>query len=193
MLEPVVAPIADMLAGVVSLYVQLLAYLRSGAMVSGLLARRQRGARRLAYAVAALCALHLFLGLLLPFARDGLLLSPLFSLWAMLGSLALLVLALGVATAIGLTAGRSEKPPARQIGKAGHLKLLLLSYALTIAIVFGGVSILTAQHRRNSLRAEICAALDGKLDTAWQKRAARLRALTERLLKADAEALRFCD
>ncbi|MFC2968338.1 hypothetical protein [Acidimangrovimonas pyrenivorans] len=193
MLEPVVAPIADVLAGLVSLYVQLLAALLSGAMVSGLLARRQRGARRLAYAVAALCALHLFLGLLLPFARDSLLLSPLFSLWAMLGSLALLVLALGLATAIGLTAGRSGAPPTRPIGRAGHLKLMLLNYALTIAIVFGGVSILTAQHQRNGLRADICAALDGKLDTAWQERAARLRALTERLLRKDAGALRFCD
>jgi hypothetical protein len=179
--------VVDLLAAIVTAFLELVVHLLALVFSSSYLVGHSKGLKRWFYAALAASGLHLLLGLVLP-VMTGLrtyALAAAFSAPAMLASLVVLLFSIASVVAIDL---RAEQPA--ENGKAAfasddRVPLMLVSYALAIALVFGAVSIMATQSTRTTLRQELCDFAGGKVSQTWKDRGDQALSFAERLTQRE--------
>jgi len=188
-----VSALAEIVIAILAGFLELLIHLIAFTVSSSFLAAHFKGMKRAIYVIVAFSALILALGLLLPFATgyNGYLLSPIFSMWIMAVSLAILFISILFISAIEISAKREAQQEGNE-EKPAPKNLTLISYLLAIVILVGLFSIFSANQSRNSLKEELCAAASGKISLpsgkfslTWELRGEKGMALAEKYLGRD--------
>lgn len=191
-LAPVLAAIGSLIAAILTPLFELVAIILGAilhfilALVANLLGAsflmlHATGIKRFAYGLMALTSLHLLLGLFLPITNTAptLMLSWFFSGPVLLASLGLLVVSALLPAAVTFTQPEAEKPapqarpkappevPMSQlqtssISAAKELVTQGMAVVFGLVVLFGVLSLTSAQTERKSLRARLC-------DSALQK------------------------
>jgi len=180
--------LGEALIAIFSAFLELLIHLIAAVLGSSFLAKHAKGMLRGLYLLCAIAAFHLFLGLTLPFITNfnDYLLSPIFNRWMMLGSVIVLVLAYATIVAIGISSDVTPEPDAGAGTEEVPIRAPMgLIYASAFIIVFGGFSILTTDHKRKTLKEELCLAATGKISPIWKDRGETALTLAEKYLKRD--------
>lgn len=177
--------LGELAVAIFSAFLELLVHLIAAVLGSSFLAKHSKGMRRTFYIICAVSAFHLFLGLTLPILTDfnGYLLSPIFSGWAMLGAVVVLIVAFATITAINITDDAQAADDNTVAPPIVAPKLLI--YVVAIIAVFGGASMLTVETKRTSLKDELCLAAAAKISPTWKDRGEGALALADKYLKRD--------
>ncbi|MGC1495211.1 MAG: hypothetical protein WA790_05330 [Sulfitobacter sp.] len=180
--------IGELFVAIAAAFVELLIHLLALVFSSSYLAHHTKGAARVFYALSAASALHLLLGLVLGVSDqlNPMILSILFNKWVMLASLITLIVSLAATVAVHrIGKGPAEPHAAPAAETTDHTALIILSYGVAIAIIIGGIAILTAQTERRTLRDRLCDAGSAKISEQWKERGGEALSLAEQLLKRD--------
>lgn len=188
-MEELFMAIMGALMAIASAFLELLIHLLAIVFGSSFLAHHAKGMKRFFFAVCAFSALHLFLGLVLPFFSNSgeYLLSALFNRWVMLGSLIVLILAFASTQAIEFSsrpAKDSDADPSEEPETPPKAPVFLI-YATAAILVFGLFSMVSADRERTSLREKLCISVTGKINPLWKDRGERAIELTGKLLGRD--------
>jgi len=199
-MEELVVGIAALVVAIAGAFLELLVHLLAIVMGSSFQAKHEKGVKRFFYAICAVTALHLFLGLTLPFVSgfEEFILSPLFNRWMMLGSVIILIIAYASALAVDLS-DKTAKSTAPVDGdnddpnqKAPRKTPVLLIYFIAGVVVLGFMAIASSDHKRTTLREEICLSVTAKISPTWKDRGARAMELAEKYLHRDIEGKLPC-
>ena len=186
--------IAEFFVALLTAIIELLAWLLSRVFSSGYLAAHTKVARRVAHIIGAVCALHLFLGLTIPIFTEfnTYLLSPFFRWQVMLLTLIGLIVSIVASTAIDVAATAKPNPDEFGDAQSEIQPSLVFGLVLIASILFGGLSIFSAQTERKTAREKLCDAAAGRISEDWKARGDKLLVLSEKLLKKDLSGLNPC-
>ncbi len=180
--------LGEVFVAIAAAFVELLIHLLALVFSSTYLAHHAKGAARVFHILSAASALHLLLAFVLGISGqlNPIILSVVFNKWVMLASLITLIFSLAASVAVqriedtpGTPNSQSKNTPPDRTG------LIVLSYAVAFAVIFGTISIMTAQTERRTLRDRLCDAGAAKVSEQWKERGAEALSLAERLLKRD--------